>query len=69
MPPASAAGTAVTVIVGDEELLVERAVHAAVAEAAPSNATLSAVRLVEAARSEPPRPTTRTGLTTAVSLQ
>ena len=50
MPPA---GTAVTVIVGDEELLVERAVHAAVAEVAAASAETPDVHDVRAADLRP----------------
>jgi DNA polymerase III subunit delta len=48
MPAASAAAAAVTVIVGDEELLVERAVHAAVAEAGAASAETPDVHDVRA---------------------
>jgi DNA polymerase III subunit delta len=47
------AGTAVTVIVGDEELLVERAVHAAVAEAGAGPAEAPDVHDVRAADLRP----------------
>ncbi|MGC1288587.1 MAG: DNA polymerase III subunit delta, partial [Streptosporangiaceae bacterium] len=53
MPPASAAGAAVTVIVGDEELLVERAVHAVVAEAGAASAETPDVHDVRAADLRP----------------
>jgi DNA polymerase III subunit delta len=53
MPPASAAGSAVTVIVGDEELLVERAVHAAVAQAGSASAEAPDVHDVRAAELRP----------------
>ena len=55
MPPASVAGTAVTVIVGDEELLVERAVRAAVSEAGAGSAEAPDVHDVRGGELRPVR--------------